>query len=83
MGTRWTRPILDLEQSLETNNRYFDYLVWSWVNALMITTTSSLAVLIKPKIIGSKGRTFKKLTFGKIKIKKPKLRIGKIKKARW
>lgn len=48
----------------------------------MITTTSSLAVLIKPKIIGSKGRTFKKLTFGKIKIKKPKLRIGKIKKAR-
>jgi len=48
----------------------------------MITTTSSLAVLIKPKIIGSKGRTYKKLSFGKIPIKKPKLRIGKIKKAR-
>jgi len=48
----------------------------------MITTTTSLSVLIKPKIIGSKGRTFKKLSFGKIPIKKPKLRIGKIKKAR-
>lgn len=48
----------------------------------MITTTSTLAVLIKPKIIGSKGRTFRKLSFGKIPIKKPKLKIGKIKKAR-
>jgi hypothetical protein len=48
----------------------------------MITTTSSLSVLIKPRIIGSKGRTFRKLSFGKIPIKKPKLRIGKIKKAR-
>ena len=43
----------------------------------MITTTSSLSVLIKPKIIGSKGRTFKKLTFGNMKIKKPKLKIKK------
>ena len=67
---------------METSNHYFDCLVWSWINALMITTTSSLSVLIKPRIIGSKGRTFKKLTFGKMKIKKPKLRIGKIKKAR-
>ena len=67
---------------MEASNYLFGCLVWSWVNALMITTTSSLAVLIKPKIIGSKGRTFKKLTFGKMKIKKPKLRIGKIKKAR-
>tara|TARA_X000001382_G_scaffold67151_2_gene46659 strand:+ start:199 stop:342 length:144 start_codon:yes stop_codon:yes gene_type:complete len=41
----------------------------------MITTTSTLSVLIKPKIIGSKGRTFKKLTFGKYKRKMPKLRI--------
>ena len=48
----------------------------------MITTTSSLLVLIKPRIIGSKGKTFKKLTFGKIPIKNSKLRIGKIKKAR-
>ena len=48
----------------------------------MITTTSSLSVLIKPKIIGSKGKTFKKLTFGKIPVKNPKLKIGKIKKAR-
>ena len=60
----------------------FGWLVWSWINALMFTTTSSLSVLIKPRIIGSKGRTFKKLSFGKMKIKKPKLRIGKIKKAR-
>ena len=35
----------------------------------------SLSVLIKPRIIGSKGRTFKKLTFGKYKRKMPKLRI--------
>jgi len=56
--------------------------VRSFINALMITTTSSLSVLIKPKIIGSKGKTFKKLTFGNIPVKKPKLRIGKIKKAR-
>jgi len=48
----------------------------------MITTTATLSVLIKPRIIGSKGRTFKKLTFGKIPIKKSKLRIGKLKKAR-
>ena len=41
----------------------------------MYTTTSTLAVLIKPKIIGSKGRTFKKLTFGSIKTKKPVLKI--------
>lgn len=47
----------------------------------MVTTTSTLSVLIKPKIIGSKGRTYKKLSFGKIPIKKPKLKIGKIKKA--
>lgn len=67
---------------METNRNNYCGLVWSWINALMITTTSTLAVLIKPKIIGSKGRTFKKLTFGKIPIKKPKLRIGKIKKAR-
>jgi len=67
---------------METSNHYFGCLVWSWINALMITTTSSLSVLIKPRIIGSKGRTFKKLSFGKIPIKKPKLRIGKIKKAR-
>ena len=62
---------------METNRNNYCYLVWSWINALMITTTSSLAVLIKPKIIGSKGRTFKKLTFGNIKIKKPKLKIKK------
>lgn len=67
---------------METSNHCFGCLVRSWINALMITTTSSLAVLIKPRIIGSKGRTFKKLSFGKIPIKKPKLRIGKIKKAR-
>lgn len=67
---------------MEASNHLFGCLVWSWVITLMITTTSSLAVLIKPKIIGSKGRTFKKLSFGKIPIKKPKLRIGKIKKAR-
>ena len=67
---------------MEANRNNYCGLVWSWVITLMITTTSSLAVLIKPKIIGSKGRTFKKLTFGKIPIKKPKLRIGKIKKAR-
>ena len=41
----------------------------------MLTTTSTLSVLIKPKIIGSKGRTFQKLTFGKYKRKMPKLRI--------
>jgi hypothetical protein len=67
---------------METSNHHFGDLVWSWINALMITTTGSLAVLIKPRIIGSKGRTFKKLSFGKIPIKKPKLRIGKLKKAR-
>ena len=67
---------------MEANRNNYCGLVWSWVITLMITTTSSLAVLIKPKIIGSKGRTFKKLTFGKIPIKKPKLRIGKMKKAR-
>ena len=67
---------------METSNHHFGDLVWSWINALMITTTSSLSVLIKPRIIGSKGRTFKKLSFGKIPIKKPKLRIGKLKKAR-
>ena len=67
---------------METSNHYFGDLVWSWINALMITTTGSLAVLIKPRIIGSKGRTFKKLSFGKIPIKKPKLKIGKLKKAR-
>jgi hypothetical protein len=67
---------------MEASNHLFGCLVWSWVITLMITTTSSLAVLIKPKIIGSKGKTFKKLSFGKIPIKKPKLRIGKIKKAR-
>ena len=67
---------------MEASNHLFGCLVWSWVITLMITTTSSLAVLIKPKIIGSKGRTFKKLSFGKIPIKKTKLRIGKIKKAR-
>ena len=67
---------------MEANRNNYCGLVWSWVITLMITTTSSLAVLIKPKIIGSKGRTFKKLSFGKIPIKKPKLRIGKIKKAR-
>jgi hypothetical protein len=62
---------------METNcNNYCD-LVWSWINALMITTTSSLAVLIKPRIIGSKGKTFKKLSFGNMKIKKPKLKIKK------
>jgi len=62
---------------METNCNNYCGLVWSWINALMITTTSSLAVLIKPKIIGSKGRTFKKLTFGNMKIKKPKLKIKK------
>ena len=62
---------------MEASNYLFSCLVWSWIIALMITTTSSLAVLIKPKIIGSKGRTFKKLTFGNIKIKKPKLKIKK------
>lgn len=62
---------------METSNHHFGDLVWSWINALMITTTSSLAVLIKPKIIGSKGKTFKKLTFGNMKIKKPKLKIKK------
>ena len=67
---------------METSNLSIGCLVWSWINALMFTTTSSLSVLIKPRIIGSKGRTFKKLSFGKMKIKKPKLRIGKIKKAR-
>jgi hypothetical protein len=67
---------------METSNHHFGDLVWSWINALMITTTGSLAVLIKPRIIGSKGRTFKKLSFGKIPIKKPKLKIGKLKKAR-
>ena len=67
---------------METSNHCIGCLVWSWINALMITTTSSLSVLIKPRIIGSKGRTFKKLSFGKIPIKKPKLRIGKLKKAR-
>jgi hypothetical protein len=67
---------------MEANRNNYCGLVWSWVITLMITTTSSLAVLIKPKIIGSKGKTFKKLSFGKIPIKKPKLRIGKIKKAR-
>jgi len=67
---------------METNCNNYCGLVCSWINALMITTTTSLSVLIKPKIIGSKGRTFKKLTFGKIPIKKPKLRIGKLKKAR-
>jgi len=41
----------------------------------VITTTSSLSVLLKPKIIGSKGRTFRKLTFGRLKRKMPKLRI--------
>ena len=67
---------------METNCSYYNCLVWSWINALMITTTSTLSVLIKPKIIGSKGRTYKKLSFGKIKVKKPKLKIGKVKKAR-
>ena len=67
---------------METSNHHFGGLVWSWINALMITTTGSLAVLIKPRIIGSKGRTYKKLSFGKIPIKKPKLKIGKLKKAR-
>ena len=62
---------------MEANRNNYCDLVWSWINALMITTTSSLAVLIKPKIIGSKGRTFKKLTFGNIKIKQPKLKIKK------
>ena len=60
---------------METNCNNYCGLVCSWINALMITTTTSLSVLIKPRIIGSKGRTFKKLTFGKYKRKMPKLRF--------
>ena len=35
-------------------------LLHHWVLHQVITTTSSLSVLIKPRIIGSKGRNFQK-----------------------
>jgi hypothetical protein len=62
---------------METNHHYFSDLVWSWINALMITTSSSISELYTKKIIGSKkgkARTaMPKSKTVRLKIKKPRL----------
>jgi len=62
---------------METSDHCFSDLVWSWINALMITTSSSISELYTKKIIGSKkgkARTaMPKSKTVRLKIKKPRL----------
>lgn len=62
---------------METNNCYCSCLVWSWVNALMITTSGSISELYTKKIVGSKKgkkRTaMPKTKTIRLKIKKPRI----------
>ena len=59
---------------METSNHYFGCLVWSWTNALMITS-GTISELYTKKIIGSKKG--KKRT-AMPKTKRVKLKIKKL-----
>lgn len=63
---------------MEINRNYYCDLVWSWINALMITTSGSISELYTKKIVGSK-KGKKRTAMPKTKTVRLKLKKARIK----